>query len=33
MARFNEALAQEKRLSSTIISMGDGMAVGIKTGS
>ena len=30
MAKFNQALADEPRLESTIISMGDGMAVGIK---
>ena len=30
MQEFNDALAHEKRLFSTIIAMGDGMAVGIK---
>lgn len=30
MDRFNRALANEPRLSSTIIAIGDGMAVGIK---
>lgn len=30
MDRFNRALAAEPRLSSTIIAVGDGMAVGIK---
>ena len=30
MREFNEALAHDKRLFSTIIAMGDGMAVGLK---
>ena len=32
MAAFNAALAQDSRLDSTIISLGDGMAMGIKKG-
>src|SRR5450432_3096355 len=32
MAAFNQALAQDSRLDSTIISLGDGMAIGIKKG-
>ena len=30
MDRFNRSMAAEPRLSSTIIAVGDGMAVGIK---
>ncbi len=32
MATFNKALADDKRLESTIISVGDGTAIGIKKG-
>lgn len=32
MAKFNERLAQDSRLSSMIFNVGDGMAVGIKKG-
>jgi caffeoyl-CoA O-methyltransferase len=32
MQRFNKALAEETRLDSTVLAVGDGMAVGIKKG-